>query len=73
VVQRPIVSKHRVQGLGELRLMYATAGFNGLVDVDGKSFTMHNVQNAGPVRYVGDRDGGDSLEVHSSGWVGLYF
>jgi hypothetical protein len=71
--RRPIVSKHRSQARGELRLTYAAAAFNGLVDVDAKSFSMRNVQNTGPVRYAGDRDGGDSLEVHSNGWVGLYF
>jgi hypothetical protein len=73
---RPIADMHRVQNGGDIYLTYKKARFNGLVDVDAKSYSLSNVQSddQGETRYVGDREGGDKLEVHDGGgWVGLYF
>jgi hypothetical protein len=73
VPARRIASTHRAQRGGDLYLTYKGARFNGLVDVDAKSYSMRNVQSDGDVRFAGDRNGGDSLEVHTGGWAGIYF
>jgi hypothetical protein len=70
---RPISSDHRVQSGGDMYLTYESAGFNGLIDVDSKNYTLRNVQSEGPIHFVGDRNGGDKLNIHTNGWVGVYF
>lgn len=73
VPRRPILSEHRVQNGGDIYLTYKDARFNGAVDVDAKSYSMRNIQSEGAIRYVGDRAGGDKLEVHTGGWARVYF
>jgi hypothetical protein len=74
VPKRPIDSVHRVQNGGDLYLTYKKAQFSGPVDLDVKSYSLSNVASKNGVRYVGEIDGEDKLEVHNSGgWLGLYF
>lgn len=76
---RPISSVHRSSKKGDLYLTYKEAEFKGTVSLKAKSYSAKGLQGTmrpegAELPWVGDKDGGDSLEVNSpSGWVGLYF
>ena len=83
---RPISATHlstsRASGQGDLRLEYAGARFSGVVDVKAKSYSMRGVQSepmkpgmpmGSENRWVGNKDGGDYVQVKTEGWAGLYF
>lgn len=75
---RPISSTHYSSKNADIYLTYKEADFNGLLDINAKSWSGNNVQNPfkqdGSSPWVGDKDGNDRLVAKSpNGWVGLYF
>lgn len=78
-MSRPVHSEHTSRGQGDMYLTYEKAGFNGMVQLDARSYTARGVQSDGKLgdakqeRWVGNKDGGDVLKVSTLGWVGLYF
>ena len=76
VPHRSLSSIHQVQNGGDMYLRYAGAGFNGPVALSAKSYSAKNLHGGfkdGEARWAGEADGGDSMEIKSPGWVGLYF
>lgn len=70
-----VQNEHRVFGKGDLRLTYEKARFNGIVDVNAQSYSLSGVRKdlESDLRYVGNKEGGDSLKIISDGWVKVNF
>lgn len=70
-----VQSEHIVSGQGDLRIDYKQARFNGTVDVKARSYSMSGVRSDmdSGLRYVGDKNGKDSLKVVTDGWVNISF
>ncbi|PAV20287.1 hypothetical protein PNOK_0291400 [Pyrrhoderma noxium] len=70
-----VQNEHRVFGKGDLRLTYEKARFNGIVDINAQSYSLSGVRKdlESDLRYVGNKEGGDSLKIISDGWVKVNF
>ncbi|KAL0956029.1 hypothetical protein HGRIS_002202 [Hohenbuehelia grisea] len=81
---RPIRSTHISSRNADMYFTYKDAGFNGLVELDARSFTTSGLRPFAPregdvglreswTHSYGDQNGGDRLSVSTRGWAGLYF
>jgi hypothetical protein len=80
---RQIEAHHLASRNADMYLTYKDANFNGLVDLDSKTYsasglvalkaTTNSTDGEEFTHSVGDPKGGDQLFVNTRGWTGLYF